>query len=74
MVAKQIEKRGARVRHLLVNTRNDNHARQMYERTIGAKVIATISGMFTADDLFMAANNVNVDSSAETYEINHIIQ
>jgi len=67
MVAKQIERRGASLRHLLVNTRIDNSARRIYEKTMAVKEVATISGMFTADEVFLAALNVTVDPEAEVF-------
>jgi GNAT superfamily N-acetyltransferase len=69
MVAKQIAKRGACVRHLLVNTRKENSARRIYEKTMGAKLVATISGLFSTDEIFLAAINVTVDPEAEIFSL-----
>jgi ribosomal protein S18 acetylase RimI-like enzyme len=69
MVAKQIAKRGARLRHLLVNTRTDNSARRIYEKTMGVKEVAIISGLFSADEVFLAAINVTVDPEAEFFSL-----
>lgn len=67
-VAAQIAERGARLKHLLVNTRADNYAQQLYRKTMGALPAATISGMFPVDEVYMIAKDVDVDPSAESFQ------
>lgn len=68
LVAKKVKERGASVRHLLVNTRCDNYAQRLYVKTMGVMPVATISGMFTADEVYLCATNVTVDPNAEVYQ------
>lgn len=63
-VAAKIAERGAILRHLLVNTRADNYAQQLYRKAMGAVPAATISGMFPVDEVYMIARDVEVDPSA----------
>jgi len=68
VVAAQIAERGARIKHLLVNTRADNHAQQLYKKTMGAVPAATISGMFPVDEVYMIAKDVDVDPSVDSFQ------
>ncbi len=66
-VAAKIAERGASVKHLLVNTRADNYAQQLYRKAMGAVPAATISGMFPVDEVYMIAKDVDIDPSAKSY-------
>jgi len=57
-VKDKIASLGSRVKHVLVSTRADNHAQQIYRRVLGAEVEATISNFFSADEVYMVARNV----------------
>ena len=57
-VKDKIASLGSRVKHVLVSTRADNHAQQIYRRVLGAEVEATISNLFSADEVYMVARNV----------------
>jgi ribosomal protein S18 acetylase RimI-like enzyme len=59
-VAEQIAKRGAKLANILVNTRVDNHAQEIYKQTLGVKPVATISGLFSADEVFLMAKDVDI--------------
>lgn len=50
--------KGSKVKHILVSTRSDNHAQKIYQKVLGAKVEATISNLFSADEVYMIARNV----------------
>lgn len=49
---------GSKVKHVLVSTRTDNHAQNIYRKVLGAEVEATISNLFSADEVYMVARNV----------------
>ena len=58
MVKQQLLQNGSTVKHILVNTRADNHAQKIYRKVLGAEVEATISNLFSADEVYMVARNV----------------
>lgn len=66
-VAGKIAERGACLKHLLVNTRADNYAQQLYKKAMGAVPAATISGMFPVDEVYMIAKDVDVDPTAAIF-------
>lgn len=43
------------VKSVLVSTRADNEAQQLYRVLLGAEVVATIEGMYSADEVLMLA-------------------
>ena len=49
---------GSILKHITVTTRADNQAQNLYKRTLGAEVEATISNLYSADEVFMVARNV----------------
>lgn len=49
---------GSSVKHILVSTRSDNHAQRIYRKVLGAEVEATISNLFSDDEVYMLARNV----------------
>lgn len=67
IVAAKITERGACLKHLLVNTRADNYAQQLYRKAMGAVPVAKISGMFPVDEVYMIAKDVKVDPSAKAF-------
>ena len=50
---------GARVKHILVSTRADNHAQAIYRKVLGAEVEATLNHLFSADEVYMVARDLN---------------
>lgn len=66
-LAAKVAERGAQVRHLLVNTRADNYAQQLYKKAMGAVPAATISGMFPVDEVYMIAKDVDIDPNAKIF-------
>lgn len=57
-VARSLEAQGSTLKHILVTTRADNHALKLYRSLLGAEVEATISGLYSADEVIMVARNV----------------
>ncbi len=58
LVAEKITERGAKLCHILGNTRVDNRALKLYKK-LGAQPIGSISGLFSADEVFMAICNID---------------
>ena len=58
-VAEKIAERGAKLGTILGNTRVDNRALKLYKR-FGVETVATIPGMFSADEVFLVIRNVDV--------------
>lgn len=52
--------RDASIKHIVVTTRSDNYAQELYKKTIGAEVEATISNLYSADEVFMIARDMNI--------------
>ncbi len=60
LVAEKIAERGAKLGHVLINTRVDNYSQELYRKTLGARPAAVVSGLFTADEVFMVAHNIDL--------------
>jgi len=58
LVRKELSSQGSRLKHVLVTTRADNHAQTLYRKTLGAEIEATISNLYSADEVLMIARNV----------------
>ena len=58
----QLATRGAKIKHIIVTTRSDNYAQKLYQKTIGAEVEATISNLYSADEVFMVARNIKIST------------
>ncbi len=58
----QLASRGATIKHIIVTTRSDNHAQKIYQKTIGAKIEATIKNLYSADEVLMVARNVQIST------------
>lgn len=56
----QLASRGAKIKHIIVTTRSDNYAQKIYQKTLGATVEATIRNLYSADEVFMVARNVEI--------------
>lgn len=57
-ISGQLTERGAGIQHILVTTRADNYAQQLYKKTLGAEVEATIENLYSADEVIMIARDV----------------
>ncbi len=49
---------GSRVKHIVVTTRADNQAQQLYKKILGAQVEMTIRNLYSSDEVYMIARNV----------------
>jgi len=56
-VESSIIERGARIKHILVNTRTDNAAQRLYAKLLGAEVEAVIPSLFSGDEVYMIARD-----------------
>ncbi len=58
LVRKQLSERSAVLKHIMVTTRADNRAQRLYRKTLGAEVEATITNLYSADEVLMIARDV----------------
>lgn len=58
LVKAQLANQGAKLKHIMVTTRADNFAQQLYKNTLGAEVEATLTNLYSADEVVMIARNV----------------
>ena len=58
LVKQQLAKKNSVLKHILVTTRADNYAQQLYKKTLGAEVESIISNLYSADEVLMIARNV----------------
>jgi GNAT superfamily N-acetyltransferase len=63
LVAEKIAERGAKLSHILGNTRVDNRSLQLYKK-FGAQSILVVPGLFTADEVFLVVHNVDASIDA----------
>ncbi len=59
MVNEGLSANGQSVKSLLVSTRADNDAQRLYTKALGAKVVASIDGLYSATEVFMLAEYPN---------------
>lgn len=61
LVAEKIAERGAVLKNVIVNTRADNEfALRICKNVLGAQPVAVVSGIFTADEVYLVARDVDV--------------
>ena len=48
----------ATLKHIVVSTRSDNEAQKLYRKALGAEVEATISNLYSGDEVLMVARHV----------------
>lgn len=58
LVKAQLAQRGATLKHIIVTTRADNDAQRLYRKELGAEIEATITNLYSADEVFMVARYV----------------
>lgn len=58
LVKKQLAMKNSVLKHVLVTTRADNYAQELYKSTLGAELEATISNLYSADEVLMIARNL----------------
>ncbi|WP_208640350.1 GNAT family N-acetyltransferase [Vibrio aquaticus] len=64
LVTEQLAVKGSTLKHILVTTRADNYAQELYKSTIGAEVETTISNLYSADEVLMVARNVVIPTDS----------
>lgn len=60
LVQKQLKTRNAIIKHIVVTTRADNFAQQLYKKTLNAEVEATITHLYSADEVFMISRDIKI--------------
>ena len=60
----QLAQKHSILKHIMVTTRADNFAQELYKSTLGAKVEATLSNLYSADEVLMIARNVDLNLNA----------
>lgn len=60
VVAQALVARGAALGHVVVTTRADNAAQRLYRNVLGAEIEATIPRLYSADEVFMIARDVDL--------------
>ena len=58
MVSKDWQMTLIHVKHIVVATQADNYAQKLYRKTLSAEVDATISNLYSADEVFMISRNI----------------
>jgi len=51
-----LESKGATLKSILISTRTDNKAQELYKKTLGAEVVSVIKNLYSADEVIMIAN------------------
>lgn len=57
-VRAQLRERGASLKHVMVTTRTDNHAQELYRRTLGVEVEAILRDVYSGDEVLMIARHL----------------
>lgn len=63
VIKDQLVTRQSYIKHVLVTTRNDNPAQQLYAKTLNAKVETMIPNLFSSDEVLMISRNFDVEFS-----------
>lgn len=58
LVKAQLVNQNSTLKHIMLSTRTDNQAQQLYRKTIGADVEAVINNLYSADEVIMIARNI----------------
>ncbi len=65
LVERTLARRQASIKHIMVTTRADNKAQQLYKSELGAEVEAKLTNLYSADEVVMVARHY----SRESYEV-----
>lgn len=57
-VRQQLQARHSRLKHVIVTTRADNHAQQLYASELGASIEARLENLYSADEVIMVARDL----------------
>jgi len=58
LVRTELVNQGSHLKHVIVTTRADNYAQALYKKLLGAETEATITNLYSADEVFMIARNI----------------
>jgi len=59
MVQTQLQSRSATLKHMMVTTRADNQAQQLYKKALNADIEAVISNLYSHDEVIMVARDID---------------
>ncbi|ERN41094.1 acetyltransferase [Rubidibacter lacunae KORDI 51-2] len=65
LVKRELDRRGAKVKAITVSTRTDNSALRLYQRALGARHVATIANLYSADEAILVARTLGSPDRAE---------
>tara|TARA_R110001592_G_scaffold235701_8_gene493820 strand:+ start:2035 stop:2604 length:570 start_codon:yes stop_codon:yes gene_type:complete len=60
LVKHHLSLNGSTLKHILVTTRADNFAQELYKSTLGAEIETTIKNLYSDDEVLMIARNVSL--------------
>jgi len=58
LVTAELAANGQSMKSILISTRADNEAQRLYDRVLGAKVVAAIENLYSATEVLMIAENL----------------
>lgn len=58
----ELDSRGASIKAITISTRTDNAALRLYERTLGARQVATIPDLYSADEAILVARGATSET------------
>ena len=58
LVRQALAEQDSVLKHVIVSTRADNHAQKLYRDTLDAEVEATLTNLYSADEVLMVARHV----------------
>jgi ribosomal protein S18 acetylase RimI-like enzyme len=64
-VEADLRHRQASIKHIIVTTRADNFAQRLYHKVLGAEIEATLTNLYSADEVVMIARNVRISPAIE---------
>ncbi len=59
LVKIELAQKGSEIKHIIVTTRADNYAQNLYRETLGAEIEFTISDLYSADEVLMIARDID---------------
>jgi len=58
LITSNLKLEGSDLMHIIVTTRADNNAQNLYKEVLGADVVTTIPNLYSADEVIMVSRNV----------------
>ncbi len=56
LVDEYVRSQDSVIKSIMVTTRADNFAQELYRKTLGAEIVSTIKNFYSADEVIMVAN------------------